>query len=454
MPHPTKPQRRSRVPAGRIERLVRFGWLAGEVALGTVVEGVRRVAGNQAAESLMLTQANAQRLAKRLSRLRGAAMKVGQMLSLQGADLLPPEFTQALAILRADADAMPHSQLRRVLGQAYGAGWVQRLPDFDMRPIAAASIGEVHRGTAADDRQLALKIQYPGIARSIDNDVQNVATVLRLTHLLPSDTDFSELLAEAKRQLRRETDYLVEAEFQRRYRALVADEPAFVVPRVHDDFTTARILAMDYIDGLPLETLADDSYPQALRDRVGTLLYRLMLRELCEFHFVQSDPNFANYLFLPATEQIALLDFGGSRDIPLRFAHGYARAFAAGADGDRGGLRQALEEIGFLTTGAPDQLREAFVDLFLIGCEPFRHRGAYDFAASKVPVRAREVGAALAFRSGGFRLPPPDAVFLNRKLAGTFLLCARLRARVDLRTLLRTALERAGQSDFLTGGDT
>ena len=448
MTHPTKPLRRSRVPAGRIERLARFGWLAGEVALGAVAEGVRRVVGSQAAESLMLTQANAQRLAKRLSRLRGAAMKVGQMLSLQGADLLPPEFTQALAVLRAEADAMPHSQLRRMLGQAYGTGWERRLPDFDMIPIAAASIGEVHRATADDDRQLALKIQYPGVARSIDNDVQNVATVLRLTRLLPRDADFSELLAEAKRQLRRETDYFVEAEFQRRYRALVADEPGFVVPRVHQDFTTARILAMDYIDGLPLETLCEDSYPQALRDRIGTLLYRLVLRELCEFHFVQSDPNFANYLFLPASEQIALLDFGGSRDVPPRFAHGYARAFEAGADGDRNALREALEDIGFLTASASDQLRAAFVDLFFIGCEPFRHRGAYDFAASKIPVRAREVGAELAFHSGGFRVPPPDAVFLNRKLAGTFLLCARLRARIDVRALLRTALDhRAERGD-------
>lgn len=349
---------------------------------------------------------------------------------------------------------MPHSQLRRMLGQAYGAGWERRLPGFEMSPIAAASIGEVHRASTADDRQLALKIQYPGVARSIDNDVQNVATVLRLTHLLPRDADFSELLAEAKRQLRRETDYFVEAEFQRRYRAFVADEPAFVVPRVHEDFTTARILAMDYIDGLPLETLADDSYSQASRDRVGTLLYRLVLRELCEFHFVQSDPNFANYLLLPDTEQIALLDFGGSRDIPPRFVRGYSRAFAAGADGDRGALHQALEEIGFLTAGASERLRTAFVDLFFIGCEPFRHRGAYDFAASKVPVRARQVGADLAFHSGGFRVPPSDAVFLNRKLAGTFLLCARLRARVDLRALLRTTLDRTGEFGFPTGGDT
>jgi predicted unusual protein kinase regulating ubiquinone biosynthesis (AarF/ABC1/UbiB family) len=431
------------VPAGRIERLARFGWLAGEVALGAVAEGVRRIAGSPAAHSLMLTEANAQRLARRLSGLRGAAMKVGQMLSLQGADILPPEVTRALAILRAEADAMPQAQLRRVLGQAFGAGWEARLCDFDAVPVAAASIGQVHRATAADGRQLALKIQYPGVAHSIDSDIQNVAAILRLTHVLPRDVDFSELLAEAKRQLRRETDYYIEAGFQRRYRALVADEPDLIVPCVHDDFTTARILAMDFIDGVLLETLGQDAYPQGLRDHIGMLLYRLVLRELFEFRFVQSDPNFANYLFLPATGQVALLDFGGSRDIPPRFAQGYARAFAAAADSDRAVLQEALQEIGFLRAETSGEVRNTFIDLFLFGCEPFRHRGAYDFAASKLPVRVRDVGLELAFRTGGFRLPPPDAVFVNRKLVGTFLLCARLRARVDVRALLRAALDRA-----------
>ena len=431
------------MPAGRIERLARFGWLAGEVALGAVAEGVRRIAGSPGAHSLMLTEANARRLARRLSGLRGAAMKVGQMLSLQGADVLPPEVTHALAILRAEADAMPQAQLRRMLGQAFGAGWEQRLRDFDSVPVAAASIGQVHRATAADGRQLALKIQYPGVAHSIDSDVQNVAAILRLTHVLPREVDFSELLAAAKRQLRRETDYYTEAELQRRYRALVADEPDLVVPRVHEDFTTARILAMDFIDGIPLETLGQHAYPQRLRDHIGMLLYRLVLRELFEFRFVQSDPNFANYLFLAATGQVALLDFGGSRDIPPQFARGYAHAFEAAANSDRTALQGALQEIGFLRADTVAEVQSAFIDLFLFGCEPFRHRGAYDFAASKLPGRVRDVGLELAFRTGGFRLPPPDAVFVNRKLVGTFLLCARLRARVDVRTLLQGALARA-----------
>jgi len=452
MTHSGKPLRRSRVPAGRLERLARFGWLAGEVAVGALAEGVRRVAGAPM-HNIVLTATNAQRLAKRLSGLRGAAMKVGQMLSLQGEALLPPEIAQALAILRAEADAMPLPQLRRAMGQAYGVGWERRFREFDPAPLAAASIGQVHRARTDDGRLVALKIQYPGVARSIDSDVQNVATVLRLARLLPGEVDLSALLAEAKRQLRRETDYHVEAAFQERYRALVADDAAYVVPRVHEDFTTARILAMDFVDGVPLEDLCNRA-SQAQRDRLGALLYRLVFRELFEFRFIQSDPNFANYMLLPATEQLALLDFGGSRDIPAWLAAAYARLCAAGAAGDRTGLRGALEAVGFLGADESAAQVAALVELFLIGCEPFRHRGRYDFAGSTVPARARDAAVDLAFGKGFVRPPPPDAVFLQRKLAGTFLLCIQLHARVDVRALLLAALDRGASETAATHGAT
>jgi len=437
---------RSRVPAGRIERLARFGWLAGELAVGAMAEGLRRVTGAHTARNLLLSEANAQRLAKRLSRLRGAAMKLGQMLSLQGEDLLPAEVTKALSALRADANAMPQAQLRRTLARAYGPNWQRRFSDFDPVPVAAASIGQVHRATAVDGRSLALKIQYPGVARSTDNDVENVAAVLRLARLLPEEADLSEILAEAKRQLRRETDYRIEATLQSRYRMLVADRTDFVVPRIHRDLTTAHILAMDFVDGLPLEELFSDGYPQRLRNRIGSLLYELALREVIDFHFLQSDPNFANYFFVPATRQVALLDFGGTRDVPPLLAAQYARLLRAAADNDGASVGALLQQIGFLRADDSAERVRLFVELFLIGFEPFRHRGAYDFAGSTVPARVREVALELAFGHGFFRPPPPDTVFLHRKLAGMFLLCARLRARVDVRALLTAALDRARQA--------
>jgi predicted unusual protein kinase regulating ubiquinone biosynthesis (AarF/ABC1/UbiB family) len=343
-------KRRSRVPASRIERLARMGWMAGELAAGGLVEGARRFFGGETAGagSALLSGANAQRLARRLAQLRGAAMKLGQLLSLESADILPPEFAEALALLRASADTMPSSQVRRVLGREYGAGWEARFQRFELEPVASASIGQVHEAVAADGRRLALKIQYPGVARSIESDVDNVASLLRLAKLLPGDLDLSGIIAEAKRQLRQEADYLQEAQSLRRYGALVAGDDALRVPGVHDDLTTRRILAMDFARGDPIESLAQAGVPQARRDAAGLTLERLVLRELFEFRFMQTDPNFANYFLEPGSGRIVLLDFGSTRELPAELVQRYARIVRATMAGDRlpapqaGGLVPAL----------------------------------------------------------------------------------------------------------------
>jgi predicted unusual protein kinase regulating ubiquinone biosynthesis (AarF/ABC1/UbiB family) len=433
------------VPASRIERLARMGWMAGEFAAGGLVEGARRFFGGGAAAgaSALLSGANAQRLARRLSQLRGAAMKLGQLLSLESADILPPEFSEALAMLRASADTMPSSQVRRVLGREYGAGWEARFRSFDLEPVASASIGQVHAAVAADGRRLALKIQYPGVARSIDSDVDNVASLLRLTRLLPVDLDVSGIIAEAKRQLRQEADYLQEAQSLRRYQALVAGDASLRVPGVHDDLTTLRILAMDFAEGEPIESLAQAGVPQARRDAAGNTLERLVFRELFEFRFMQTDPNFANYFVEPGSDRIVLLDFGSTRELPVELVQRYARIVRATIAGDREAVRSAAVEIGYLPVEEREDRVRGVVDLIFVICEPFRHEGAYDFGRSTLSARVRDLGLDLAFRRGFLRAPPPETVFLHRKLVGSFLLCARLRARVDVSALIRPLLELA-----------
>jgi predicted unusual protein kinase regulating ubiquinone biosynthesis (AarF/ABC1/UbiB family) len=150
------------IPQTRLGRIARLGLAAGELAVGAAAEGLRRFARGEASDlgSALLSAPNARRLAARLARLRGAAMKIGQLVSLQGEDVLPPEFAQALAVLRGQATPMPTEQLRRVLGREYGKGWERRFSAFDYEPIAAASIGQVHRASTVDGRDLALKIQY------------------------------------------------------------------------------------------------------------------------------------------------------------------------------------------------------------------------------------------------------------------------------------------------------
>ena len=423
---------------------------AGEFALGGAAEGVRRLIAGKSiggeAASAFLSADGARRLAARLARLRGGAMKLGQMLSLQGADLLPPEFAQALALLRAQAAPMPQAQLRRVLGREYGRGWQRRFAHFDYEPIAAASIGQVHRARAADGRELALKIQYPGVARSIRSDVENLAAMLQLLRLLPHEVDIPAIAAEAARQLGQEADYLAEAEFLDRFATLVADEPRLAVPQVHLDLTTARILAMDYMEGEPLETLAADGVPQATRDAIGTLLERLMFRELFEFRVMQTDPNFANYLWQPATGTLVLLDFGSTVHFQPAFVRNYARITRAVIDGNRDEVAGLALAIGYAAEGDPKALLDATTDVIMLVCEPLRHIGRYDFAGSDLPSRARSLGIDLGIRQGLLRTPPPETLFLHRKLVGSFLTLAHIKARVDARSLVLPLLQAALRS--------
>jgi aarF domain-containing kinase len=432
----TPKRRPSAIPQTRLGRFARMGMAAGGLAAGAAAQGLKRLAQGQAPDfrGALLSAPNARRLAERLARLRGAAMKIGQMVSMQGEDLLPAEFAQALSVLRSQAAPMPPQQLRRVLGREYGAGWERRFAAFDHEPVAAASIGQVHRVTTTDGRDLALKIQYPGVARSIASDIDNVAALLRLFNLLPIELDVAGIADEAKRQLMQEADYLSEARFLEHYRRLVADEPALLVPHVHGDLTTTRILAMDFVKAAPLDAAATMS--QGRRNAIGTVLERLMFRELFEFRVMQTDPNFANYLYQPKSGRLVLLDFGATRHFGARFALNYARISRAVIEGDRGAIAREAVHIGYAAADDPPQRIEAVVDMCLLACEPLRHVGRYDFGSSDLPARMRKLGFDLAIRQRLLRPPPPETLFLHRKLVGSFLLLARLRAHVDARSLI------------------
>jgi len=430
---------KSRVPTTRLGRLARLGFTAGEIAIGGVTEGVRRLSRVSVddAHNIFLTAANAQKLAKRLAGMRGAAMKMGQMLSMESADILPREFADALAVLRDSANTMPLTQIRRVMGREFGKGWEDKFIDFDFMPIAAASIGQVHRVQTIDGRDLALKIQYPGVAKSINSDVDNMAMLLRLLKLLPGEFDIAPIIDEAKRQLHQEADYLQEAEYLRNYRELVRDEKRFVVPRVHDDLTTRRVLAMDYVEGEPLESLGENGVPQELRDSVASLLEHLVFRELLEFRTMQSDPNFANYLYQPEEDRIVLLDFGSTVTFEKEFTDNYARIARALIEEDDGAARHYAESIGYLVPGNSDEHAEQILDMIRLICEPLRYDEAYDFGTSDLFARGRDAGMEMMLGDmSEYTVPPPETMFLHRKLVGSYMLCHRIGARINVQKLI------------------
>lgn len=427
------------VPSSRLSRLARLGGLVTGLAGSMAMEGARQFArgSRPTIGDLLLTPSNAMRVAEQLSHMRGAAMKMGQLLSMDAGDVLPPDLAQILGRLRAEAHHMPAPQLKKVLTAAWGPDWLRSFQRFDVRPIAAASIGQVHRAMTADGRDLAIKVQYPGVRRSIDSDVDNVASLLRLSGLVPKGLDLGPLLAEAKRQLHEEADYRREGACLARFGALLRDDPAFRVPQLHPDLTTAEVLAMTYVEGRPVEELA--SAPQAERDRVVTRLVELLFRELFEFRLMQTDPNFANFHY-GEDGRLILLDFGATRDIAPDLADLYRRLLRAGMAGDREAARAVALELGFLGENSPQALEDRMFAMFEMSVEPLRRDGIFDFGASDLPLRMRDAGMEMAAERAHVRIPPFDTLFLQRKFGGIYLLASRLGARVTLRSLVEPYL--------------
>jgi predicted unusual protein kinase regulating ubiquinone biosynthesis (AarF/ABC1/UbiB family) len=440
------------VPRGRLSRLGTFGRLAGGVAGGMLAEGARRLAQGERPHlhDLILTPGNAARLADRLAHLRGAAMKLGQMISMDAGDVLPAELSAILARLRDQAQRMPPAQLDRVLRQEWGPDWRRRFRHFEAAPIAAASIGQVHRATLPDGRVLAVKVQYPGVADSIDADVDNVATLLRISNLLPATIDLAPLLAEAKRQLADETDYLREGRELRRFGELLRDDARYVVPNLEESLTTSRVLAMSFIEGQPIETLAQA--PQADRDAAMTALIELVLRELFAFGVMQTDPNFANYRWQPESKRLVLLDFGAARPVPAQTADAYRELIEAGLARDLGKVRETAVKTGFLGKGAVTAHRPA-IDRIICAVDAAMNReGPFDFGdRAFVPVVREEAKALLADRAA-WHVPPTDTLFVQRKVSGTALLAARIQACVMVRELAAAAIG-SGDRPGITSGD-
>ena len=425
----------SAVPSSRIGRLARLGSLASGVAGGMLAEGARQLAQGKKPRmgDLLLTPANAQRVADQLAQLRGAAMKVGQLLSMDAGSLMPPELAEILARLRENARTMPMSQVVEVLETHWGKGWEEQFSRFSFTPAAAASIGQVHRACDKAGRELAVKIQYPGVRRSIDSDVDNVATLLKLSGLLPKNLNVAPLLNEAKRQLHEEADYHHEAQCLQRFRQLLDGDADFVLPEAISALTTPDILVMSWVEGVAVESL--DKAPQAVRDRIASRLISLFFRELFVFRLIQTDPNFANYRYVPEHDRVVLLDFGATRVYPLDTVEAYRDLMQAAVRGDRSAMTAAARAIGYFDEHIHDQQRDAVIDLFALACEPLRHVGTYDFAGSDLPLRLRDVGMKLSMDRDFWHTPPADALFLHRKLGGLYLLAARLKAHVNVRLM-------------------
>ncbi|KAH0301997.1 ABC1-domain-containing protein, partial [Aureobasidium melanogenum] len=445
--------RESAVPSSRFGRLWQYGGLATSMAFGAVGESLRRVTGGAAAASgsLLLSPANMERLVAKLSRMRGAALKLGQMMSFQDSKMLPPAINAVLQRVQDSADYMPPWQRNKQLAANLGADWKDLFSTFEDVPMAAASIGQVHRATlASNGREVAVKIQYPGVRGSIDSDLNNLSLLLTASRLLPPGLFLDKTIANARLELGWECDYEREAKCGARFATLLEDESAtFRVPQVFPEACGPEVLTAELMHGKGVTKIPDLSQDE--RDWIGTQVLRLCLRELMEWRFMQTDPNWTNFLYnrgnAPSERRLELLDFGASREYPESFVTPYVQLLIAASTHDRNACRDLSIKLGYLTGAESQAMLTAHVDSILTLGEPFysgRTSDYYDFKDQTITDRVREkIGLMVRERLA----PPPEETYsLHRKLSGAFLLCARLGANVPAKNLFEDAVAKWKQS--------
>lgn len=436
--------RESRVPSSRIGRLWNYGGLAAGMFAGAIGEGLSRAVGGGSSTggSVMLSAANMERLVAKLSRMRGAALKLGQMMSFQDAKMLPAPIQEVLQRVQDRADYMPAWQRDRVLTANLGPEWRELFGEFEDKPIAAASIGQVHRATLkSSGARVAVKIQFPGVADSINSDLDNLSVLLAATKLLPKGLYLNKTIDNARTELGWECDYEREAACAARYRALLRggdDEAVFVVPRIYPEASGRHVLTMEFMDGVGVTRV--QSFSQAQRDWIGTQILRLCLREIVEFRFMQTDPNWTNFLYNAERDRLELLDFGASREYPDEFIARYVELLEASSRSDRARVKELSEELGYLTGHESKAMLEAHLVSVMTLAEPFLQSApeVYDFRDQTITERVK---AQIPVMIHERLAPPPEETYsLHRKLSGAFLLCAKLGSRVRCRELFEQAL--------------
>ena len=406
--------------------------VAGHEVRHTVRRSLSRSVDQLAPEALKTKIRQAQILTENLSQLKGAMMKAGQLLSIDASDYLPPEAVEVLSKLQANADPVDSSVIEEVLAAELGEEWRDRLEAFSSEPVAAASIGQVHRATY-QGRPVAVKVQYPGIDTSIDSDVAMLHRVSQSWMTLTGKRiDLGGIFEEMRELLIQETDYRVEIDHLERYRKLLSREHRFVVPTPFRNVSGQRVLTMSWEEGPSMQAWLGTNPSYADREWVGRTILDLYCLEFFEWGFVQTDPNPSNFLIRLPERQMVLLDLGAAMEYDDAFRTTYVKLLAVLGTGNREAIVQAGIEFDLLDEREGQKARDLFADLLVAAMTPFQPSlQPFIFRDDDYAKQARQIGQAFA-QSLQYSPPPRKLLFLHRKLGGVFNMLRRLDLKLDL----------------------
>jgi predicted unusual protein kinase regulating ubiquinone biosynthesis (AarF/ABC1/UbiB family) len=346
------PPEARKLPTGRIARTVRVGGLVtGQGARWAGMRTANRVRSPERAAAAQneRTAALVKQLVDQLGQMRGAAMKVGQVLSMVEFDGLPEDQRDALqaklAELRDDVPPVPFAKLERLLREEFGGPLSRVFSEFDERAFAAASIGQVHRATTLDGDEVVVKVQYPGVAEAVETDLRNAMLLVPLVKRLAPGLDVKALASELRERITEELDYELEAQNQRRVGRLRRGHPFISVPAVNTELSTRRALVSEYVAGERFEVVR--RLDETQRDRYGEIVFRFYFGLLYRDRIALGDPHPGNYVLRP-DGRVGFFDYGLLREAATERVEAERAIAGAVRAGDAAALQAALVAGGYL----------------------------------------------------------------------------------------------------------
>ena len=326
-------QNRFSARAARYARVgANVGGVAARIAAGRLLGAEGLSAGNPAA------------LSRALGSLKGPMMKVAQLMATIP-DVLPPEYAEELQKLQADAPPMGAAFVKRRMQAELGPDWQKLFGSFDLKPAAAASLGQVHRATSLDGRPLACKLQYPDMKSAVEADLAQLAVLFAIHRRMDPAIDTREVAKEIGARVREELDYRREAKHAALYRLMLAHHPEIRVPGVWDGLSTGRLLTMDWLEGAKL--LSFTKHGQATRNRIGVAMFNAWWHPFSQYGVIHGDPHLGNYTVFADGEGINLLDYGCIRIFPSKFVGGVVDLYEGLRLGEPARVVHAYETWGF-----------------------------------------------------------------------------------------------------------